>query len=133
MLDEKPVKPEILCPVKETLKILGKRWTILIIKDIYYSPQKKLGFMELRKLLVEVSPKVLSERLKEMAEHNLISKKVIAETTPVRVEYALTDKGADAVTIINNMKKYGLKWAKDGEFDCEKKDCEICTQERLKK
>jgi len=125
----KELKPEEFCPIRHTLKVLGKRWTILIIKEIYYSRWRRLGFMDLKKRLVNASAKVLSERLKEMASESLIKRRVDSEENPPRVYYTLTDKGRDACHIIEDLKKYGLKWGK-GSFNCEHVDCELCEKNK---
>lgn len=126
----KRLAPEEFCPIRQTLKILGKRWTILIIKEIYYSKKKKLGFMDLRRKLSNVSSKVLSERLKEMEENKLIKKKVISDNIPLRVSYSLTSKGKDVCAIVEELRNYGLKWGGRGTINCENIDCELCAQKR---
>jgi DNA-binding HxlR family transcriptional regulator len=122
----------IYCPLKETLKLLGKRWTILIIKEIYFSKGKKLSFMELKRLLHDISTKMLSERLKEMNANMLVERRVKDDVKPARVYYSLTAKGDDACEILESMKKYGIKWG-GNKIDCEKegKTCELCVEERL--
>lgn len=118
------------CPVRHTMKILGKRWTILIIKEIYFSGKKELGFMAIKKGLGDISTKVLSERLKEMVREDLLKRRVIATKTPVRVNYSLTEKGHDVCDIVNDLREYGLKWGDGKVNDCRDTDCEICTKER---
>ncbi|MBU0762386.1 MAG: helix-turn-helix transcriptional regulator [Candidatus Altiarchaeota archaeon] len=120
----------VFCPLKETLKLLGKRWTILIIKEIYYSKRNKLSFMELKRLLVDVSTKMLSERLKEMQENGLIIRKVKDDVKPARVYYSLTDKGDDACDILEALKQYGRKWGGE-KVDCKELNCELCVEKRL--
>lgn len=121
------MRPQIICPIKETLRLLGKRWTILIIKEIYFSKSKKMGFMELKRALEGISTKMLSERLKEMAASKLLFRREDPSFAPPRVNYTLTDKGKDACQIISSLKEYGLKWG-DGEFDCGDTDCELCIK-----
>jgi len=123
-------KPELFCPIKQTLKLLGKRWTMLLIKELYYSPKSRLGFMDLRRLLPDISTKVLSQRLKEMAADGLLKRRVNARAKPVRVNYSLTDKGNDSCDIIDDLKKYGLKWGGRDTLDCSDIDCELCARER---
>ncbi len=120
----------VYCPLKETLKLLGKRWTILIIKEIYYSKRKKLSFMELKRLLSGVSTKMLSERLKEMQENGLLERKVKDDVKPSRVYYLLTGKGGDACDILDALREYGKKWGGE-KVDCKKSDCELCIEKRL--
>ena len=122
--------PEEFCPTRQSIRILGKQWTLLIIKEIYYARYQRLSFMDLSRKLKDASSKVLSERLKEMAEDGIIKRKEVPDTVPVRVLYSLTDKGRDACRIIEKFKDYGLKWGKKGEtFDCKRVDCELCTKE----
>jgi DNA-binding HxlR family transcriptional regulator len=124
------LKPEEFCPIRQTLRVLGKRWTILIIKEIYYSRWQRQSFMNLRKLLVNASSKVLSERLKDMAKNGLIHRREKTDAKPARVYYTLTEKGKDARKIIESLRSYGLKWSGGGTFDCSSTDCELCTKKR---
>jgi DNA-binding HxlR family transcriptional regulator len=121
---------EVFCPIKQTINLLGKRWTILIIKEIYYSSRKRLGFMDLRRKLPDVSTKVLSQRLKEMVKEGMLRRSVNSKKIPVRIRYSLTEKGEDACRIIEEFRKYGLKWGSKETFDCSKTDCELCTKAR---
>ncbi|MFH1787991.1 MAG: helix-turn-helix domain-containing protein [Candidatus Altiarchaeota archaeon] len=133
MKKEELLTPEVFCPVRQTLKMLGKRWTLLIIKEIYYSKNKKLSFMELKRRLGNVSTKVLSERLKEMADDSLINRKEREDLTPARVYYTLTGKGKDVCKIIDEFKEYGRKWGGKKTFDCKDMDCELCFKLREEK
>ena len=133
MKKEELLQPEIFCPVRQTIKMLGKRWTMLIIKEIYYSKTKKLSFMELKRRLVNVSTKVLSERLKDMIEDELLERKEQKDLKPARVYYSLTSKGEDVCQIVNDFKEYGLKWGGNKTFDCKDMDCELCFEMRDEK
>ncbi|MDD5111758.1 MAG: helix-turn-helix domain-containing protein [Candidatus Altiarchaeota archaeon] len=124
------MSPEEFCPIRQTIKILGQRWTMLIIKEIYYSKGQRISFMDLRRRLVNASAKVLSERLKDMAADGLVRRRANTENTPMRVYYTLTQKGKDACHIIEGLKKYGLRWGKKGTFNCENVDCELCAKRR---
>ncbi len=124
------VQPEIVCPIRETLKLLGKRWTILVVKEIYYSQSMKRGFMDLKRGLDNISTKMLSERLKEMAQSDLVNRHVDSSKTPPRVNYTLTMKGRDVCKILSSFKEFGLKWGGKDKFDCKDHDCELCTHER---
>ena len=123
-----------LCPVRETIRLLGKRWTILIIKEIFYSGGDSLGFMDLKRLLDNVSTKMLSERLKEMVADDLLNRREDDTVTPARVFYSLTNKGTDACHIIDAFRQYGLKWGKPDEIiDCSQINCELCIKKRIRK
>jgi DNA-binding HxlR family transcriptional regulator len=123
--------PEEFCPTRQSIRILGKQWTLLIIKELYYARYMRLSFMDLSKKLKDSSSKVLSERLKEMAEDGIVRRKVVPDTNPPRVFYYLTKKGQDACHIIEAFKDYGIRWgSKDKTFDCKRVDCELCTKDR---
>jgi DNA-binding HxlR family transcriptional regulator len=89
--------------LQETVRVLGKRWAIPIMHEINTSPREKAGFSELRNRLGDVSAKVLSERLKEMVEHDLLKRRVNASLTPIRVNYRLTKKGNMACQVLNGL------------------------------
>jgi DNA-binding HxlR family transcriptional regulator len=95
-----------LCPVDETAKIIGNKWTPLIIRDLV-SGEKR--FNQLERSLEGISPKTLSERLRRLEAEAIITRRCFAEVPP-RVEYALTEKGHALVPVIESMREYGLKW-----------------------
>ncbi|MEK7571796.1 MAG: helix-turn-helix domain-containing protein [Patescibacteria group bacterium] len=94
---------EPTCPVTRTVKIIGSKWTILILYQLR-SGVKRFG--ELEKILVGISPKTLSQRLQELEKEAFITKKVFHEV-PLRVEYSLTERGKSVGKIIDEMAKWG--------------------------
>ena len=96
----------IECSIEKALDILGGKWTFLIIRDLFCGTKR---FGELRKSLSGVSPKTLSERLKELEEKGIIIRTAYP-TVPPTVEYCLTDKGRSLKPIIKEMKLWGAKW-----------------------
>ena len=95
------------CSVAKTLRVIGSKWTILVIRDLL---KNKLRFGELRKSLVGISPKTLSERLKTLEKEGIVTRKIYAEVPP-RVEYALTKRGKELAAVIQSMKAWGDKMA----------------------
>ncbi len=91
------------CGVSSTIKIIGRKWTILILHELC-SGTKRFG--ELQRTLPGISPKTLSERLKELEQDGIVNKKIFAEI-PLHVEYSLTIKGKSLKNIINQMAKWG--------------------------
>lgn len=100
---EKCYPENIECSIEKALDILGGKWTFFIIRDLF---DGKRRFGELRKSLSGVSPKTLSERLKELEKKGVISRTAYA-TIPPTVEYSLTDKGLSLKPIIKEMKLWG--------------------------
>ena len=114
------------CPVYRTLKIMGKKWALDIVAELLCQGDKR-RYNELQRALVFVSPKVLSERLKELEKAGIIKRKVYSKEIPVRVEYELTDKGSDFKEVINCIKEWGDKWTYIGEHEDY---CKLCNQWR---
>lgn len=81
-----------LCPLGGVMEIISKRWALLIIGAIGNS--KKLRYNDIMKKLGSISPKSLSDRLKELEMADLIRREAYPEIPP-RVEYSLTDDGEE--------------------------------------
>jgi len=93
----------INCPVEKTLCIIGKKWAVLIIRDLL-SGKKRFG--ELAASLSGISPRTLSARLNDLEKNGALKKKVFAEI-PLHVEYSLTKRGEDLHYILDQMNKWG--------------------------
>lgn len=79
-----------LCPkFHRAVELIGKRWSGAILQLLLVGPVR---FNDLREAVPDISDKMLSERLKELELHGLVSRRVIPEA-PIRVEYSLTEKG----------------------------------------
>lgn len=90
------------CGVAKTLKIIGSKWTILILHSLFEGTKR---FGQLQKELEKISPKTLSERLQELERDGIIKKKVFAEI-PLHVEYSLTTKGKSFEQIFDQMAQW---------------------------
>ena len=90
------------CGVSKTMKIIGSKWTIFILRDLF-NGKKRFG--ELQRSLKGISPKTLSLRLQELEREKIIKKKIFAEI-PLHVEYSLTQKGDSLNEIICEMRKW---------------------------
>ena len=79
------------CPVEYTASLLGNKWKPLILRELLTGTKR---YNELTRNVVGISPKVLTENLRELEEDGILSRKVYPEVPP-RVEYSLTEKGND--------------------------------------
>lgn len=77
------------CPINKAVELFNKKWTIQLIRDMFFGKKQFKDFQEDKPNL---SNKVLSQRLKEMEEKGLIEKRII-NTSPVSTEYHLTEYG----------------------------------------
>jgi DNA-binding HxlR family transcriptional regulator len=103
-----PSKEQHHCPAETTLHVIGGRWKIPILFFLCTGTKR---FGELRTSLSGVSPKVLTEHLRQMETDGLISRTIHAEVPP-RVEYALTPRGRSLQPVVDAMVKWGKAHAK---------------------
>lgn len=102
------------CPIKVTIGVLGKKWTILILRDI--ALLKINRFNQIQRSLPGLTSRVLIMRLHELEGCGLIEAVVIRDKPRV-VEWALTEKGKDTVPILNSIMSFGAKWYADEVFE----------------
>jgi DNA-binding HxlR family transcriptional regulator len=94
----KPVPAE----VRQTADLLERRWQLSVI---YAALAGALRFNEFADAVAGISPRMLSERLRDLEEAGLIERKVIPSSPP-KVEYRLTDRGRELGPIIDAMRTY---------------------------
>lgn len=95
-----------ICPVVETIKIIGKKWHLIVVYQLLSGPKR---FNELLNSIEGISSKTLSESLSELVKNGLVSRKVYT-SSPIRVEYCLTEKGKELRELIQAMRKWGERW-----------------------
>ena len=89
------------CPVCRTADVVCGKWTLLIIRDLAEGSSR---FCEL-----ERSPEGISLRLRALEAEGVVARHTFPEVPP-RVEYALTEKGEALVPLIEDMRRYGMRW-----------------------
>lgn len=109
---------KIVCPVDRTLSLINKKWSIQIIRDMFFG---KKHFKEFKEDKPNLSNKVLSSCLKELEENGLIEKHVL-NTTPVSTEYYLTEYGKSMNRIIYELAMFTLEDEKDKVYSEETKN-----------
>lgn len=97
---------EKTCPITRILGYLGKKWMLIILRELQSGEMRFNGFMKID----GINSRILSRRLKELEKLGLVSRKRFAEIPP-RVEYSLTEKGKSLVRCF----KYVDDWAR--KFD----------------
>ena len=102
------------CPVFNTLGIIGKKFTLLLLRNMIFLKQKR--FNEFLNSIEEINPKTLSIRLKELEKDRLINRQVFNET-PVRIEYYLTEKGKALQPILEQMALFSMKYCCEQVFE----------------
>ncbi|WP_101477412.1 winged helix-turn-helix transcriptional regulator [Candidatus Nitrosotalea bavarica] len=93
----------IKCDVSDIWKVLGKAWSLLILKNL--STKEAIRFNELKKILPEISNTVLADRLRELEHEKLIIKKIYAQV-PLKVEYSLTKDAKDLEIVLEELERW---------------------------
>ncbi len=114
------------CTIFKTSNFIGKRWTLQILLELYKGNLKSKRYSELKKDLYNITPKILSSRLKELEKEKLIKKNIDTSAFPVKCEYSLTESGNDFIKIIKNIKEWSLKWKPENKL-CQNLDCKNCN------
>jgi DNA-binding HxlR family transcriptional regulator len=73
------------------MDVIGDRWALLVVRELLYGPKR---FAQLRRGLQDVSPNVLSQRLRDLEEAGVVRRDVLDPPLAVTV-YELTDRGRD--------------------------------------
>lgn len=99
---KKPIETKDGC-LASCMKIIGNKWTALILRDLASSPQR---FSQLQRSIEGINPRTLSQRLDDLEKHGIITKKNFSEVPP-RIEYTLTKKGKDLIPVLKQMAEWG--------------------------
>jgi DNA-binding HxlR family transcriptional regulator len=95
------------CPIQTSLGVLGKKWTLLVLRDI--GLLKISRFNQILATLPGLSAKVLSSRLKDLEREGYIMC-VEKSKSPMIVRWALTKKGEDTLPILMRFIAFGSRW-----------------------
>ena len=103
-------------PIRDSLKILGKKWVILVLRDVGFLNLSRFG--EIKRNNPGLTARVLSRRLKEMTKQGLLKREENGDI----VRYRLTGKGEDAIYILLALLRYGMRhhMGQKGQFNPDK-------------
>jgi DNA-binding HxlR family transcriptional regulator len=91
------------CALDVTMDYIGGKWKTVVL---WYLRNRTLRFGEIRKLIPDITEKMLSLQLKDLENDGLIKREVFPEV-PLRVEYSLTDFGKSIVPVLEAIAKWG--------------------------
>jgi DNA-binding HxlR family transcriptional regulator len=101
------------CSIARTASLIGDRWTLVILRQAFAGIRR---FDDLQRSL-GVSPALLSNRLTLLVDAGLLAKRPYADVRRTRHEYALTERGMGAYTLLQAMRAWGDEHlAPDGPF-----------------
>lgn len=98
-----------LCPVEVTLELIGNKWKILILRDLFDGTKR---FSQLKNSLKNISQKVLTENLRDLEKKQIITRSIYPEIPP-KVEYSLTTLGISLKPILDSMYTWGENYKKN--------------------
>ncbi len=106
------------CPISKAAEILGERWTILILREILMGARR---FNALQRGLGDISPALLTKRLKQLEEQNMLIRRKIPGQKGY--EYYPSDACEALLPVLFSLGEWGIIWAKnsilDQDFDAE--------------
>ena len=98
-----------ICPITNTLDLLGDKWTLIIVRDLFLD---KHTFGEFHDSPEGIPTNILADRLKRLLESEIIVKEAYQDK-PVRYAYSLTIKGKALAPIVKEIINWGLKYIPD--------------------
>lgn len=102
-----------VCLLDLAMELIRGKWKAVILCHLNKGEKR---FLELQRITCGISHKVLTEKLKELEDDNLI-KKIVYDENPPRVEYFLTEKGKELAHILEYLEEWSKKY-----FDVLEKD-----------
>jgi DNA-binding HxlR family transcriptional regulator len=103
-------------PIRESLKVVGAKWSLLIIRDVAFLGLSRFG--EIRRNNPGLTARVLSRRLRQLVAEGMIERRVDGR----KVTYSLTTRGEDAVYILLAVLRYGIRYHMQIGADATEKD-----------
>ena len=113
------------CPVEVAMERLSKKWVIHILRDMF---RGKTRFTEFLNGIPGISTKVLSQRLKELEDDGLVTK-IVTATTPVSINYYLTENGLALQRVIIELSLFAIHQFPNEVFASDHYDFERAEEE----
>ncbi|MFD0318762.1 winged helix-turn-helix transcriptional regulator [Streptomyces flavalbus] len=104
--------PELACPISPVVDIVFSRWTTPILWSLHtYGRQR---FVELQRGIAHITPKVLTQRLRQLERDGLITRTYHAEVPP-RVEYEISDLGRSLAPLFAHLAEWATSHLEEVE------------------
>ncbi len=99
------------CPMELTIDLIGGKWKSLIL---WHLGENTFRFNELKKMLPQITQKMLTQQLRELEQDGLLKRFVYTQVPP-KVEYSLTEEGKTLLPILELMCQWGMNYANQSE------------------
>jgi len=100
---ELPPGARSICPIANTLDLIGDRWTLLVVRDLLFFDKHRFG--DFAASMEGIPTNILADRLRRLEDAGVVTK-VPYSTRPQRFEYHLTPKGADLLPVLLAMAEW---------------------------
>lgn len=105
---DQPVIVPAFCPAyHHAIELIGRRWSGVIIRAMIHGASR---FSDISAAIPGISDRLISERLKELESEGVVVRTVVP-STPVRVDYALTDKGRALGDVVTAVAAWAEAWS----------------------
>lgn len=111
-MDHVLAEPEVACPVAPVVDLVFSRWTTPILWTLNFHGRQR--FVELERRITTISPKVLTQRLRQLERDGLVRRTYHAEVPP-RVEYEITELGKTLAPLFQHLATWGTSHLDDVE------------------
>lgn len=93
------------CPIARALDVVGERWALLVVRELLLGPQR---FSDLRRALPGASTNMLADRLRELAEHGVVTRRRLPPPAAATV-YELTEHGRELTPALEALGAWGAR------------------------
>ncbi len=102
------------CPVEAALGMIGGKYKTVIL---YHLKEQTMRYSELKKILKNATPKMLTQQLRELEADGIVLRTVYP-VVPPKTEYSLTDFGRTLIPVIDAICDWGTEYLWDTENNC---------------
>jgi DNA-binding HxlR family transcriptional regulator len=92
---------------QQAAQLVGRRWVPQIVWVLLDGPHR---YSAIRAAIPEISDTLLSERLRELETAGIVTR-AVTPSTPVLIEYTLTERGRDLATVVDGLSSWAERWA----------------------
>ena len=104
-----------ICSLDALMYMIGGKWKLFII---WYLKDGKKRFSELKRLIPQITQKMLTQQIRELERDSIVIRKVYAQIPP-KVEYSLTDTGKKLIPILTDLCFWGYEAAEINHMKIE--------------
>ncbi len=108
-MDKKTEISKKLLPIMDTMELLNGRWKIIIMTTLYLGG--RMRFNDVKRSIPRITGRVLSKDLKFLEENGIVSR-TVKDTSPITVEYELTEYGLTLDLVFKELTEWGIKHRK---------------------